>query len=140
MEFALYVTCCFSLADFNVLSLCFVSVSLISMCLGMFLLGFILHGILFAYWTWLSPFPNWGNFNYNLFKNFLIPFRFVFFFWNPYNLKGGALDIVPKVSETILISFILFTLFCSLEIFSTIFFFQLTESFFCFRYSSINSF
>ena len=28
-------------------------------------------------------------FNYNLFKNFLIPFLFLFFFWNPYNLNVG---------------------------------------------------
>ena len=40
MGFPLYVTCCFSLAAFNILSLCLVLVSLISMCLGMFLLGF----------------------------------------------------------------------------------------------------
>ena len=46
MEFPLYVTCCFSLAAFSILSLCLVFVSLISMCLGMFLLGFILYRIL----------------------------------------------------------------------------------------------
>ena len=40
MGFPLYVTYCFSLAAFNILSLCLVLVSLISMCLGMFLLGF----------------------------------------------------------------------------------------------------
>ena len=51
MGFALYVTCCFSLAVFNILSLCLVFVSLISMCLNMFLLGFILYGILCASWT-----------------------------------------------------------------------------------------
>ena len=33
MEFPLYVTCCFSLAAFNIPSLCLVFVSLISMCL-----------------------------------------------------------------------------------------------------------
>ena len=42
MGFLLYVACFFSLAAFNILSLCLVFVSLISMCLGMFLLGFIL--------------------------------------------------------------------------------------------------
>ena len=46
MGFPLYVTCCFSLAVFNILSLCLIFVSLISMCLGMFLLGFILYGTL----------------------------------------------------------------------------------------------
>ena len=43
MGFPLYATCCFSLAAFNILSLCLVFVSLISMCLGVFLLGFILY-------------------------------------------------------------------------------------------------
>ena len=51
MGFPLYVTCCFSLAAFNILSLCLVFVSLISTCLGVFLLGFILYGTLCASWT-----------------------------------------------------------------------------------------
>ena len=51
MGFPLYVTCCFSLAAFNILSLCLVFVSLISMCLHVFLLGFILYGTLCASWT-----------------------------------------------------------------------------------------
>ena len=51
MGFPLYVTCCFSLAAFNILSLCLVFVSLISMCLGVFLLGFILYRTLCASWT-----------------------------------------------------------------------------------------
>ena len=58
MEFPLYVTCCFSPAAFNILSLYLVIVSLISMCLGIFLLGFILYGTLCTSWThWLFPFP-----------------------------------------------------------------------------------
>ena len=44
----LYVTCCFSFAAVNILSLRLVFVSLISMCLGRFLLGFILYGTLCA--------------------------------------------------------------------------------------------
>ena len=51
MGFPLFVTCCFSLAGFNVLSLCLVFVSLISTCLCVFLLGFILHGTLCTSWT-----------------------------------------------------------------------------------------
>ena len=43
MGFPLNVTCCFSLVSFNILSLCLVLVSLTSICLGVFLLGFILH-------------------------------------------------------------------------------------------------
>ena len=63
MGFPLYATCCFSLAAFNILSLCLVFVSLISMCLGVFLLGFILYGILVPLGLdWLFPFPCQGNF------------------------------------------------------------------------------
>ena len=51
MGFPLYVTCCFSLAAFCILSLYLVFVSLISMCLGMFFLGFILCGTLCASWN-----------------------------------------------------------------------------------------
>ena len=38
-------------------------------------------------------------FNYNFFKNFLIPFLFLFFFWDPYNSSVGAFDIVPEEEE-----------------------------------------
>ena len=51
MGFPLYVTCYFSLAAFNILFLCLVFVSLISMCLVVCLLGFILNGTLCASWT-----------------------------------------------------------------------------------------
>ena len=51
MGFPLYVTCCFSLAAFNILSFCLVFVSLISMCQGMFLLAFTLYGTLCTSWT-----------------------------------------------------------------------------------------
>ena len=50
MGFPLYVTCCFSFVAFNILSLCLVFVSLISMCLGVFLLEFILYGTLCVSW------------------------------------------------------------------------------------------
>ena len=43
--------CCFSLAACNILSLYLIFDSLINMCLGMFLLGFILYGTLCASWT-----------------------------------------------------------------------------------------
>ena len=46
--FPLYVTCCFSLAAFKILSLCLAFVCLISICLGVFLFGFILYGTLCA--------------------------------------------------------------------------------------------
>ena len=77
MGFPLYVTCCFSLAAFNILSLCLVFVSLISMCLGVFFLRFTLYGTLHLLdLTDYFLFHIGEIFNYNLFKNFLIPFFF----------------------------------------------------------------
>ena len=64
MGFPLYIPCCFSLAAFNILSLCQVFVSLISMCLGVFLLEFIMYGTLCASWTWLTiSFSMMGKFS-----------------------------------------------------------------------------
>ena len=54
MGFPLYVTYCFSLAAFNILSFSLVFVSLISMCLDVFFLGFILYGNFYTSWTWLT--------------------------------------------------------------------------------------
>ena len=51
MQFPFYVTCYFSLAAFNILSLCLVFVNWISMCPGVFLLEFILYGTLCTSWT-----------------------------------------------------------------------------------------
>ena len=43
-------------------------------------------------------------FNYYLLKYFLMVFLFVFF-WDSYDLNVGAFNIVPEVSEVVLISF-----------------------------------
>ena len=51
MWFPLYATYCFFLAAFNILSLFLIFAGLISMCLSMFFLGFILYGTLCASWT-----------------------------------------------------------------------------------------
>ena len=51
MGFPVYVTYCFFLAAFNIFSLHLVFISLISVYLGMFLLGFFLYGTLCASWT-----------------------------------------------------------------------------------------
>ena len=53
-----------SLVAFNILSLSLVSVILIIVCLGVFLLGFILPRTLCASWTWLTvSFPMFGKFS-----------------------------------------------------------------------------
>ena len=43
-------------------------------------------------------------FNCNLLRYFLMPFLFVFF-WDSYDSNVGAFNIVPEVSEVVLISF-----------------------------------
>ena len=118
-----------------------VFVSLISMCLGTFLLGFILYGTLclldlIDYFL----FHVGEIFNYHLFKNFLIPFHFLIFFWDPCNSNVGAVVIVPEVSETILSSFHSFYFILLFRSYFHNFIFQLTDLFFCFRYSAIDSF
>ena len=64
MGIPLCVICCFSLAAFNICFLCFIFVSLISMFLGVFCLGFILFGTLWVSWTWVAiSFPILGMFS-----------------------------------------------------------------------------
>ena len=121
MGFPLYVTCCFSLAAFNILSLYLVFVSLISMCLGMFLLGLILYGILYLLdWIDYFLFRAGEIFSYILFKkNLSCPFFF-------YSSETPIIRILVHLifSQRSLrlspVLFILFTLFCSSEVISTI--------------------
>ena len=54
MWIPLCVICCFSLAAFNIFSLCLIFDSLINMCLGVFCIGFILFGTLWISWTWVA--------------------------------------------------------------------------------------
>ena len=54
MGIPLCFICCFSLAAFNICSLCLIFVNLISMCLGVFHLGFILFVTLWVSWTWVA--------------------------------------------------------------------------------------
>ena len=54
----------FSLAAFNIYSLCLIFVNLINMCLGVFCLGFILFWTLWVSWTWVAiSFPTFGKFS-----------------------------------------------------------------------------
>ena len=60
-------------------------------------------------------------FNYYLLKYFLMAFLFAFFFWDSYDSNVGAFNIVPEVSEMVLISFSsFFSIFLSDSSISTI--------------------
>ena len=112
------VICCFSLAAFNICSLCLIFVNLINMCLVMFHLGFILFGTLWVSWTWVTiSFPILGKFS-TIIKYFLMVFLFVF--WDSYDSNGGVFNLVPEVSEVVLISFNSFSFFLSASFISTI--------------------
>jgi len=141
MGFPLYVACCFSLAAFNVISLFLISLSLINMCLNVFLLWFNLQGTLCFLVLNDYYLSRVGEvFNCNFFKNFLIAFLFFFFLWDPYNSNIIVFNIVPKVSEGILYYFHFFPF---ILLFSSYFhhsILQLTYPFFCLSYSAIGSF
>ena len=111
MGIPLWVNYCFSLAAFNICSLCFIFINLINMCLG---------GVSpWIYPVWdslgfleLSEYflPHFKEvFNYYLLKYFLMAFPFVFFFWEPYNANVGAFDIVSEVSVVSSFRLILFS-------------------------------
>jgi len=53
-------------------------------------------------------------FNYYFLKHFLIAFLFAAFFWDSYDSNVGAFNIIPEVSEVVLISFNSAFLFSSL--------------------------
>ena len=79
-------------------------------------------------------------FNYNLFKYFLSPFLFLFFFWDPYNSNVGVLNVVPEVSETVLTSFHSFFFILLCGSYCHCFIFHVTYPFFCLRVSAFGSF
>ena len=134
--YLLLFPCCF-----NILSLCLVFVSLISMCVGVFLLEFILYGTLCTYWTWLIiSFSMLGKFSTIISsKLFSYPFFFSYSSGTPIIWMLVCLILSQRSLRLSSVLFILFTLFCSWSYFHR-FIFQLTDSFFCFRYPTTDSF
>ena len=114
MGISFHDTCCFSLAAFNILSLCLVFVSLISICLGMFLLGFILYGTLCGLLDLTISFSMLGKFSTIIFSKISYPFFF--------SILQTLVHLILSQRSLRLSSafFILFTLFCSSEVISTI--------------------
>ena len=133
MGFPLYVTCCFSLAAFNILSLCLV-------LLVWLLCVLVCFSLVYPIWDSLCLldlidyflFHVGEIFSYNLYKNFLIPFLFLFL-WDLYNLNVGVLILSQR---SLRISSVLFHYFYFILLFRSYFhhfIFQLTDSFFFFR-------
>ena len=114
--------------------------SLISMCLGVFLLGFILYRTLCAPLTWSTiSFSMLGKFS-TIISSKIFSYTFFYSASGTPVIRMSALDIVPEVSETILSYFHSFYFILLFRSYFHHFIFQLTDSFFCFRYSAIDSF
>ena len=119
--------------------LCLIFVNLINMFLWAFCLRFILFGTLSFLDLgdyFLSHFRE--VFNYYLLKYFPMVFLFVFF-WDSYNSNVGVFNIIPEVSEIVLISFNLFFFFPLCFIYFYLSIFYLTNFIFCLRYSTVGS-
>ena len=102
--------------------LCLVFVSLISMCLGMFLLGFILYGRLCVSWSLLAiSFSMLGKFSTIISSKI-----FSYPFFSPSSSRIPIIQMLVCViwsQRSLRLSsalFILFILFCSSEVISTI--------------------
>ena len=84
-------------------------VCLITMCLGVFLLGFILTGTLCASWTWLTIFfPMFRKFSVIISSNsFSGPFSLSLFLLGPYSVNVGLFNTDLEISKAVFISFFL---------------------------------
>ena len=94
------------------------------MCLGVFLLGFILYGTLCASWTWLTlSFPILGKFSTIISSNiFSVPFFLSSSSGTPIIQMLVHLMLSQRSLRLSSILFILFSLFCSVVVISTILF------------------
>ena len=90
--FSLNIIYHFSLVVFNIL---FLSLIFVRLCLSFFLLGLILSGTLCVSWTWLIvSFPRFRKFLAIIYSKEFIRFFFsLLFFWDPYNVNVGVLNI-----------------------------------------------
>ena len=80
----------------------------------------------------------WEVFSYYLLEYLLMAFIFVSF-WDSYDLNVGMYNIVPEVSEVLLISFNSFFFFSLCFIYFHHFIFYLTYPIFCLLYSTVGS-
>ena len=68
-------------------------VILITVCLGVFLLRFVLYGNLYVSWTWVTVSDVSEFFSYYILKCFLRPFLCLLTLWDPYSEDLRAFDV-----------------------------------------------
>jgi len=117
MGIPLWVICCFSLAGFNICSLCLIFVNLINICLGVFHLGFILFGTLWVSWTWVTiSFP--------ILRKFSTIISSSIFSWPFFLSSSSGTPMIQMLSQRSLrlssFLLILFSFFLSASFISTI--------------------
>ena len=132
------VICCFSLAAFNICSLCLIFVNLINMCLGVFHLEFILLGTLWVSWICTTiSFPILGKFLTVISSN---NFSCIFFVSSssgtPMIQMLGPLTLSQR---SLRLSSFLLILFSSLVHYFHHSIFHLTYPIFCLSYSTVGS-
>ena len=140
MGIPLCVICCFSLAAFNIYSLCLIFVNLINMCLGVFHLGIILFGTLWVSWTWvIISFPILGKFSTIISSSI--------FSWSFFLSSSSGTPVIRmlrhvtlsqrslKLSSFLLVHFSFFL--CFIYFYHSIFY--LSYPIFCLHYSTVGS-
>ena len=141
MGISLYVICCFSLAAFNICSLCLIFVNLINMCFGVFHLGFILFWTLWVSWTCVTiSFPILGKFSAIISSSI---FSWHFFLSSSSGTlmiqNLGCFTLSQRSQQLSLFVLILFFFFPLCFIYFHHFIFYLTYPIFCLRFSTVGS-
>ena len=139
-----YVICHFSLVAFNIFSLSLIFVNLITLCLSVFLLGFILPGTLCASWTWLTvSFPMLAKFSAIIPSN-IFSGTFSLSYPSGTHIMQRLVHLMLSQKSLRLSSFLFilcslsFILFHGSDFHNCVF--QITYPFFCLSYSAIDSF
>ena len=129
MWIPLYIIFCFSLVTFNILLFIFIFINLINMCLGVFLLGFILYRTLWTSCTCVAIFLSILRMFLTLISSNI--------FSNPFSLSSSGIPVIQIFVHLLLsqrslklfaILFSLLSLFFSSTVFSIILF---SSSFIC---------
>ena len=135
----LYVS--FSLAAFNICSLCLIFVSFINMCLRVFCLGFILFGTLWVSWIWvIISFPILGKFSAIISSSiFSCPLFLSSSSVTPMIQMLMGLTLSQRSLRFVLVSFYSFFFFPHCFIYFHHSVFHLTYPIICLSYSTVGS-